>query len=157
MTQLFHFEPQPDAPIICDFAGATDTPDERLAECGRLFQTALVSRHRTPDSAILTFAPEEGVAAWIADLAAREAACCPFMKFDVSADETEIRWETSGGPEIQPILDEYYTMYEAAARSTEELLSRLATRGFDVHATGPTRYEYVRPEGRPADEANQRD
>jgi hypothetical protein len=133
MTQLFHFEPEPDAPIVCDFTDAPDTPDERLAEYGRLFKTALVSRERTTDSTILTFNAGEGVAAWVADLAAREAACCPFMHYDITSDDTEIRWVTSGTHEMQPILDDYYTMYEEiVSLSTSQLMGRLAARGVEA-------------------------
>jgi hypothetical protein len=140
MTALFRFEPQPDSPIICDFTGASDTPEERLAEYGRLFKTALLSRERTAESAILTFASDDGISAWVADLAAREAACCPFMRSEVTADDQEIRWEVSGTPDMQTLLDEYYEMYEEVATLTmDELLARLARRGFDVRVNGPAR------------------
>ena len=145
MTELFHFEPQPDSPIVCDFTGAADSPDERLAEYGRLFETALVSRERTAEGVILTFAQGDGVVDWVADLATREAACCPFMRYEVTADDREIRWEVSGTPDMQPILDEYYTMYEevAATLTMDELLGRLAGRGFAVRADGLARYEHI--------------
>ena len=137
MSTLFQFTPLPDTPIVCDFAGASDTPEERLAEYGRLFKAALIGRVRTDDGVILTFAPGEGVAEWVADLAAREAACCPFMSYDISATDGEIRWETSGAAVAQPILDEYYELYEAATQLTvEEQMTRYAEKGFEIRVPG---------------------
>jgi hypothetical protein len=144
MTALFHFEPKPDTPIVCDFTDASDTPDERLAEYGHLFKSAFLSRQRTAESVVLTFASGDGVGAWVADLAAREAACCPFMRYEVTTDDKEIRWEVSGTPDMQPILDEYYEMYEEVATlANDELIGRFAARGFDVRASGQTRFEYI--------------
>jgi hypothetical protein len=132
MTELFHFEPRPDTAIVCDFTGAPDTPGERFAEYGRLFGTALLSRERTAESVILTFRQDDGIADWVADLAAREAACCPFMRYQVVADGTEIRWETSGSTEMQPLLDEYYALFgEATTLSPDGLLGRLNARIVD--------------------------
>lgn len=140
MTQLFQFEPKPDTPIVCDFSDASDTFEERLAEYGRLRESALVARQRTADGMVLTFAPGEGVAAWVADLAAREAACCPFMRFDLTADDTEIRWETSGTAEMQPILDEYYAMFDdVISLSPDEMADRFAPRIVQVDSPGPAR------------------
>jgi len=79
--------------------------------------------------------------------AAREAACCPFMKYDITADDTEIRWETSGNAEVQPILDKYYSMYEEiTAMSTQGLFDGFAERGFEVRSDA-ARFEYNRVAG----------
>lgn len=140
MPQLFQFEPNPDTPVVCDFTDAPDTFEERLAEYASLRESALVARQRTADGMILTFAKGEGVDAWVADLAAREAACCPFMRFDVTADDTEIRWKTSGTAEIQPILDEYYAMFDdVLSPSPDEMADRFAPRVVQVDSPGPAR------------------
>lgn len=133
MTTLFHFQPQPDIPIVCDFTGAADTPEERFAEYGRLFGQALVARERTPDGVVLTFTPGEGVAAWVADLAAREAACCPFMRYDVTDEGTIIRWVTSAtSTEMAPVLDEYYRLYDEVTLPVDEVMARMGERGFET-------------------------
>ena len=85
-TALLNTPEKPNAEIACNFIGAPDTPDERLAEYGRLFQHALAGRQRTADAVEFTFAAKAGVAEWVADLARREAACCPFMAHHVSSD-----------------------------------------------------------------------
>jgi hypothetical protein len=140
MTQLFQFEPKPDTAIVCDLTDAPDTFEERLAEYARLRETALVARQRTTNGMILTFAQDDGVAAWVADLGAREAACCPFMRFDITANDTEIRWETSGTAEMQPILDEYYAMFDdVTSLSPDELANRFTPRIAQVDAAGPAR------------------
>lgn len=79
---------------------------ERLEEYGRIFHAALTSRERTTTGVVLTFGPAHH-GQWVADLAAREAACCPFMSYLVTLDDGLIGWETNGTPEMQAILDEY--------------------------------------------------
>lgn len=135
MTELFRFQPEGGTPIICDFTEASDTPEERLAEYGRLFEAALVSRERTVDGVKLTFSAGDAVAEWVADLAAREAACCPFMSYDVTADDDAVTWVTSGTPEMQPILDHYYDLYQVAIEGFEPLSRRLADSGFEIRVT----------------------
>jgi hypothetical protein len=36
-------------PVVCDLTGAPDTGEQRLAEYGRLLQSAYLSRDRDPD------------------------------------------------------------------------------------------------------------
>lgn len=119
MTQLIHIEPQPNAPIVCDFANAPDTPEERLDEYSRLFQAALIDRGRTADGMILTFANHDGVADWVTDLVKREALCCSFLRFEVIADDSAVRWVTSGTPEMQPMLDELYELSDVTGPSPQ--------------------------------------
>jgi hypothetical protein len=140
MSTLFEFQPEANTPIACDFTDASDTPRERFAEYGRLFNAWMVGRERTSDGVVLTFEPGDGVDAWVADLAAREAACCPFMSYDVSADEKAIRWITWGTEAMQPILDEYYEMYEAVMTSSaDELIARVNGNGFEIRVSDPNR------------------
>src|SRR2546421_11443565 len=65
--------------IVCDMTGAPDTGQERLAEYARLFDSALISRERTPEAMRWWLRNDEGTEAWAQDLAARENACCAFM------------------------------------------------------------------------------
>ena len=140
MSTLFQFRPEPHTPIVCDFTDASDTPQERFAEYGQLFNAWLIGRERTADGVALAFEPGDGVAEWVADLAAREAACCPFMSYDVTADEKAIRWVTWGSEATQPILDEYYAMYEAVKTSSaQDLIARATAGGFEIRVPDPTR------------------
>jgi hypothetical protein len=138
MPTLFDFEPAPDAPIVCDFTGAADTPGERLAEYARLFATSLVSRERTPSGVVLTFDPE--AADQVTDLAAREAACCRFLSFRVTLDTSGARWEISGAPATQPTLDEFHAMFEEVATlPVEDLVARVGRGGIEVRLSDPVR------------------
>ena len=140
MSTLFRFRPEPYTPTVCDFTQALDTPQERFAEYGRLFNAWLTGLERTADGVIFSFEPRDGVAEWVADLAAREAACCPFMSYDVTADEKTIRWMTWGSAAMQSILDEYYALYEAVKTDTaeEELIARVNAGGFEIRFPDPT-------------------
>ncbi len=102
----------PDAPVACDMTAAPDTPEERVAEYGRLFAHALVARARTDRALVLTFAAKPGVQEWIVDLVAREAACCPFFSYGIEHRDGQIVWSMSSdaGPAAQAILDEFYAL-----------------------------------------------
>lgn len=132
----------PDAPIACDLTDAPDTPEERLAEYGRLFAHALVGRERTADAVDLRFAAKPGVAEWVADLARREAACCPFLTHQVSPDGAHILWRisTEAGPTAQAILDECHALPERVGDGFKGLLERLDARGITVVSPAPRRF-----------------
>lgn len=145
MTLLFEHEPAGDAPIVCDFSGATDTPEQRLAEYRQLFGPGLVSRERTGTGVVVTF--DARLASWAADLAAREAACCPFLSYLVTLDDGVVRWETSGSAEAQPILDECHELYHTAATiSVDDLIAGLAQRGFTVTRSSAESFQLERAE-----------
>ena len=145
----------PGAPIACDMTGAADTADERLAEYGRLFAQALIGRDRTADAVEFAFAPKPGVAEWVADLAQREAKCCPFLSYRVAvhADRVvyTIVWppSTDGGAATQPILDEIYAMPERLGDGMAGLLDRLAGHGLAVAAPIPGRFALEAPASPP--------
>jgi hypothetical protein len=142
-VELLNADEKPDAQIACDLTDAPDTPDERIAEYGRLFAHALADRHRTADAVELRFAVKAGVAEWVADLARREAACCPFLSHHVGADGTHIIWRASSqaGPAAQAILDELYALPERFGDGCNGLVERFAARGFTVTAPRPQRFE----------------
>lgn len=148
MTLIFQHEAPTHAPIVCDFTDAPDTPEERLNEYAQLFGAGLISRERTDTGVTLTFAAR--LASWVADLAAREAACCPFMSYRVTHDDETVRWETSGPTQAQPILDEYYELYQtAASASVGDLIVNLATRCFTVTRSSDARFQYKQPHDHP--------
>ena len=55
MTTVLHIPAQLDVPIACDMGTAQDTPDERFADYGRLFERSLTGRERRDDGVVLTF------------------------------------------------------------------------------------------------------
>jgi hypothetical protein len=134
---------KPDAPIACDLTDAPDTPEERLAEYGRLFAHALVGRQRTADAVEFRFAARPGVAEWVVDLARREAACCPFLTHRVSPDGTQISWRmsTQAGPAAQALLDEVHALPERFGDGCKGLLERLDARGVTVVSPAPRRFQ----------------
>jgi hypothetical protein len=133
----------PNAPIACDLTDAPDTPEERLAEYGRLFAQALAGRQRTADAVELRFAAKPGVTEWVTDLARREAACCPFLTHRVSADSTQVIWRmsTQAGPAAQALLDEVHALPERFDDGFKGLLNRLDARGVKVVQPDPRRFE----------------
>ncbi len=92
MTNSTHFPARPGAPIVCDMSTAEDTPDERLREYERLFETVLLRRERQAGSVTLTFRAEPGTREAVEDLARREAACCPFLDQRVESVDGEVVW-----------------------------------------------------------------
>jgi hypothetical protein len=100
--------------IVCDMTGAPDTGPERLAEYARLFDSALISRERTPTAMRWWLRNDEGIEAWAKDLAARENACCAFMTTTVTAAGDRVLWEstTLDDPAAREVLDMMYELPE---------------------------------------------
>ena len=141
-TQLMLFEEKTGAPIACDMTGAGDSAEERFAEYGRLFAHALIDRSRTADAVVFTFAARPGVGDWAADLARREAACCPFSTYDVKLIGDRVVWRTSSqaGPIVQAFLDELHGLPDRIAGGLEGLLARLDARGLEIKRPAPGRF-----------------
>ena len=126
--------------IACDLTDAPDTAEERMAEYVRLFAQALAGRDRTDDGVRLRFRADEGVEAWVRDLAAREKACCPFYNFAVSTTGREVWWDISlvdgvaDGDEhtARTMLDGYYYAPDYAAEGVAGMTKWLAGEGFTV-------------------------
>ena len=109
MTKLLSIDASPEAPIACDMRGASDTLAQRLAEYRRLFDHALVERDTTPTTTIFRFTARPGVADWVRDLVTREAACCPFLSYEVETDGDQIVWTTTGlGTSDLAVFDELF-------------------------------------------------
>lgn len=121
-------------PIVCDMTDAPDTSEERLAEYRRLFGTVLTGKERTAAGVRFRLRAEEGVEAWVRDLAAREKACCAFFEFDVTADGEEVRWDVAvpDNELAHGILDELYAMPDTLVESVDVLRDRLAGQGLTV-------------------------
>jgi hypothetical protein len=121
-------------PIACDMTGAPDTPEERLAEYGRLFEAALVSRERSDAEITMRLRADEGVEAWVRDLSAREKACCPFFDFEVTAAGDEIVWHATviDDPIARAILDEFYRLPESAGAGVAAREERIGAKGLTI-------------------------
>lgn len=134
----------PNAPLACDMTGATDTMAERFAEYGRLFPHALVGRERLANAVELVFAAKPGVGDWVADLARREAACCPFMSHRVSFDAAHVtwRWSSDAGSAVDACLDELYALPERIDGGLNGMLQRLGQQGMAVDSASPLRLEF---------------
>ena len=137
---------RPGSPIACDMTGAADTPQERIAEYGRLFSHALIARDRGSDSLEFRFSPKAGVAEWVADLARREAACCPFFSYRVVEEGGSIVWRTSSdaGAEAQAMLDEFHDLPEHCSDGLDGYLERLAQRGVAITSPAPRKFAIQR-------------
>ena len=130
--------PSPDrGPLICDMTTAPDSPQERMAEYGRLFEHALSGRERTSDAVIWRFTARAGVEDWVRHLAAREAACCPFFDYAVTVTDSEVTYRIAADdePTVQGILDEFHHLPERIGDGLAGLLERLESAGLDVRVS----------------------
>jgi hypothetical protein len=132
MTDLLHLAARPGAPIACDMRDARDTPDERLAEYGRLFERSLVRRERHAGSVVFAFSAP-GTRAQVEDLARREAACCPFLDYRVQTVGDEVRYTITnpvtgaGAADAAVTLDAFYALPDHAGSDHAGLFDRLAS------------------------------
>jgi hypothetical protein len=82
---------------------------------------------------------DEGVQAWVADLAVREKACCPFYNFAVSVTGGEVWWDISlvdGAADdehtARTLLDGYYYAPDYVAEGVAGMTRWLAGNNFAV-------------------------
>ena len=133
MTKLLSIAARADAPIACDMRGAQDTLTQRLAEYRRLFQHALLGRESTATATTFRFAARPGVRDWVCDLAQREAACCPFLSYEIVEEDEEIVWTTAGlGASDIAFLDEFLDDPQSVTASSEAIAERLGAQGIPV-------------------------
>ena len=131
MTNLLSIQASPEAPVACDMTAAEDTLAERIAEYRRLFDHALVHRESTDTTHHVPASPTRpGVRDWVLDLVRREAACCPFLSYEVDLDDDHIVWRTSGGlgASDMAVLDEFFANADPAKSSTV-IAHQLEARG----------------------------
>jgi hypothetical protein len=132
MTKLLSIAARADAPVACDMRGAPDTLTQRLAEYRRLFQHALLGRESTATMTTFRFAARPGVRDWVCDLVKREAACCPFLSYEIVEEDEKIVWTTAGlGASDITILDEFLDSGSVTA-SSEAIAERLGDQGLPV-------------------------
>ena len=138
MTNVLHLPARAGAPIACDLSTATDTPDGRLAEYGRLFERALVRRERTEDAVVFAFRATPGTREQAEDLAHREAACCPFLDYRVETAGQEVTFTITNPStgmaraDADATLDVFYALPDHAGSDHAGLLERLAGGGVRV-------------------------
>jgi hypothetical protein len=139
---LMHIPANPSASIACDMTSATDTPDERIAEYGRLFAHALAGRHRDSLSVTLSFHDKPGVADWVQDLARREAACCPFVDYRIERQDGRVVWTITGSddPTVQAIVALWHDLPATVDAGVDALFDRLGGQGIDVDHDGPRQF-----------------
>lgn len=130
---------KPTTPVACDMTGAPDTLEERMAEYGRLFAQALTGRERTEDAIRLRFRADDGIEAWVRDLAAREMACCPFLDIAVSTTAGgEVWWEVSVVDTVvdddmaRAVLDDFFSAPDPIGDGVAGMATRIKERGFTV-------------------------
>jgi len=130
MTNLLSIQAAPEAPIACDMTAAEDTLPERLAEYRRLFDHALVQRESTESTTTFRLADGPGIRDWVLDLVRREAACCPFLSYEVALEDRHIVWTTSGGlgASEMAVMDEFFASADPA-NSSSLLARQLEERG----------------------------
>jgi hypothetical protein len=109
-------------PIACDMSSAPDTPEERLAEYGRLFERALLRRERRADAVVLAFRADDGTRDAVDDLARREAACCPFLDYRVETAGDEVIWTITN-----PVSGELRASADAVLGDFYDLPDNVAT------------------------------
>lgn len=124
--------------IACDMTAAPDTAEERMAEWQRLIAAAYTGRERTDGGIRLRFRADDGIEAWIRDLAAREKACCPFFTFDVGSTDGEVRWDISVIDDdiARAILDDVYTIPDTVGDGLAGMEERMRAGGLTLTRTG---------------------
>ena len=122
----------PAAPIACDMSAANDTQGERLVEYQRLFTEALLGVERRRGTVEFQFTAKPGIAEWCIDLASREAACCPFLGYHLTADDITVQWTTTGDEQIESVrmfLDMFQNAPVEFLKAPDELARSLARGG----------------------------
>lgn len=139
-------QPTTTTPIVCDMTSAPDTGPERMAEYGRLFTRALVGRERTAEGIRFRLRADDGIEAWVRDLAAREKACCPFFDYHITTDGDEVRWDATVIDDdiARAILDEFYHLPDTVADGVDGLADRLSQRGLQIIANSAGTVTQVR-------------
>ena len=130
MTPLLLIPAAPDAPRACDLSAAEDNLGERLAEYRQLLDHALIDQQAADTSTTYRLADRPGVHEWVLDLAVRQAACCPFLSFEVTAaEDRHLLWHIGGlGAADAATLGEFPSTADRRA-SSEALARDLAAHG----------------------------
>jgi hypothetical protein len=134
MTKLLSIPAPSNAPVACDMTDAEDTLAERVAEYRHLFDHALLGRTSTDTATTFRLAARPGVRDWVLDLVRREAACCPFLSFEVDLEDDQVVWTTSGGlgASDMALLDEFLAASPPATDSSAIALEVEARGGIPI-------------------------
>jgi hypothetical protein len=116
---------------------APDTAEERMAEYGRLFAAAYTGRERTGEGIRWRFRADEGIEAWVRDLAARDEACCPFLAINVTVADGGVRWDAGLADGVdddiaRTVLDDFYHLPDTIGDGLAGMEGRLNERGLAV-------------------------
>jgi hypothetical protein len=87
------------------------SPDERVErehELRELCRRALVGRDREQNAVVLTYRLAHEAEEALRDLISREAECCPFLGFELAADDRELSLRVSAPPGAEGMLDLIY-------------------------------------------------
>jgi hypothetical protein len=103
-----HLPARAGAPVVCDMSTAIDSPDERLRAYSRLF--ARLRRRAREDGAVVLAFPGDARSE-VAELARREAACCPFLDQRVAVAGDEVVWTIAGDADADAVLDAFYALH----------------------------------------------
>ena len=131
MTKLLSLTAAPEAPVACDMTDAADTLAARMAEYRRLFDQALLGRTSTDTATTFRLAARPGIQDWVLDLVRREAACCPFLSYEVDLEDDQVVWTTSGGlgAADMALLDEFLAAADPPATDSGSIAEQLEARG----------------------------
>jgi hypothetical protein len=126
-------------PIVCDMTDAPDTAEERTAEWGRLLAAAYTGRERIHGGVRLRLRADEGIEAWVRDLAARDKACCLFLDFTVTTAPGEVRWDVTVADGTvmddgmaRTIMEELYNLPDTIGGGVAGMVGRLGEQGLAV-------------------------
>ena len=90
-------------PIACTLD--SDGFRRRLEEFREIFARGYLSSERFEGGGRFRFRALPGLEADLRSLAEREHACCRFFRFEISARDGELWWETRVEAEAEPILE----------------------------------------------------
>ena len=89
-----------------------------------------MSRTSTDNETTFRFAARPGVREWVLDLVPREAACCPFLSYEVDLEEDQIVWVTRGfGASDWAVMDEFLGDTAGLQASSSTIAEQLGARG----------------------------
>jgi len=96
--------------IVCTLTD--DDARERLGAYARLFAAAFDGRERTASGMRWWLRAEPGIGEQARDLAARENACCAFLRNTITETGDRVRWDvtTVDDPAARAVVDFFYDL-----------------------------------------------
>ncbi|MDP8910065.1 MAG: hypothetical protein M3N47_13340 [Chloroflexota bacterium] len=91
-----------DQPIACTLT--SDQKRDRMSLIGTLASDALVGHEPIDGGVRARFRNDPGIERRVRDLAAAEAQCCAFLRFDVDNDASAVLLDITGSPQAQPAI-----------------------------------------------------